>query len=311
MIEQEKIRRMIKRINEWSYEGDTPFTVLPPSYGEKYLLRVYGCGGLLARIRYDYFTKRTKDIYLMDEKYCEYLSEESSKLKNYLILAKDDSDYAVKLFGGDEDCEINKEFLVLAAKAMKNRWIKTTELPKEKNIQASIVANFMRNSTNWKVIAQEVQFEKEWFVGGDYSEDTSTTERFDLIVMSEKGLGFVELKVNNENYSNLNSHYEHMQFVRTHPQMFVEEIDKRFQLIKKYDLWQENETMTYDNKKIWFGFLFVNGGHKQCKAIVKTFFEQKHHNSDDTYYMYYEGDIKKMDINNMMNYDDFIAYESN
>lgn len=311
MIEQERIRRMIKRINEWEYEGSTPFTVLPPSYGEPYLLRVYGFGGLLVKIRYANFNKRYRDIYMMDKNYPNYLGKESDSLVTYLSLAEADSSYAIKLFGGENDCEIDDQFMELAVKAMKSKWIKKKQSPKEKSIQASIVSNYVRNNAKWKVIAQEVQIKREWFSEGDFTDGTTETERFDLIVMSDKGLGFVELKVNNENYHNLNSHYEHMQFVRTHPQKFVEEIDKRFELIKEYGVWQEDEYRKYDNKNIWFGFLFVNGGLEKCKSIVEKYFEDKQHNSDETYYMYYEGDIEKLDINRMMNYEDFIAYKGN
>lgn len=316
MIEQEKIKRMIKRINGWEYEGGTPFTVLPPSYGEPYLLRVYGFGGLLVKIRYGNYNKRFRDIYMMDKKYSTHLGKERDGLVTYITLAEENSSYAIKLFGGENDCEIDNQFMKLAAEAMKKKWTKNksapkTQLLKERNIQASIVSNYMRNNIKWKVIAQEVQFKKKWFSEGDFTDRTTETERFDLIVMSEKGLGFVELKVNNENYQNLNSHYEHMQFVRTHPQKFVEEIDKRFDLIKEYGLWQEDEYQKYDNKNIWFGFLFVNGGLEKCKSIVETYFVDKQHNNDETYYMYYEGDIENLDINNMMSYEDFIAYKSN
>ena len=58
------------------------------------------------------------------------------------------------------------QFMQLAWKAMKNKWIKKTQKPKEKDIQASIVSNFMKNCTNWKEIAQEVQYEKECFEEG-------------------------------------------------------------------------------------------------------------------------------------------------
>lgn len=308
MIEPEKIKRMVKRINEWEYEEDTPFTVLPPSYGEPYLLRVYGCGGLLSRIRYDMFSRRAADIYMMDKNYPGYLDADKEKndLKNFLENATGDSDYSVKLFGGEKDGEIDNQFMQLAVKAMKKKWIKTTQKPKEKDIQAAIVSNFMKNHTNWKVIAQEVQYEKEWFQEGNFDD----SERFDLIVMSERGLGFVELKVDNKNYENLDSHYEHMQFVKQHPDKFVGEIDRRFDLIKEYSLWQEDEFEKYNNKKIWFGFLFVNGGYEKSKSLVEKYFQDKQHNSDETYYMYYEGDIEKLDINNMMDYENFMAHES-
>ena len=84
----------------------------------------------------------------------------------------------------------------------------------------------MKNRTNWKVIAQEVQYGKEWFEEGDFSD----SERFDLVVMGERGVGFVELKVDKKSCENLDNHYEHMQFVREHPNKFVEEKPTTFDL---------------------------------------------------------------------------------
>ena len=204
-----------------------------------------------------------------------------------------------------KDTIIDEKYIQLSLKFLKSRWTKTNGSQKEKDVQNDIVKHFMSNKSLWKVICQEAEYPREAFKGGFFSETTTDNERFDLIVMSKKGLGFIELKVNNKNINNLLSHYEHMQFVKEKPNLFIEDVTRRFEIIKEFGLWPKEEFRLFSTDNIWFGFLFVGGTKEKSIEIISNYLGDKLINDDETLFMYFEGDIDKLDINEMNTYKRF------
>ena len=57
----------------------------------------------------------------------------------------------------------------------------------------------MNTTKSWAVVDMEVQFPKSYFENVEFSAGITKVPRFDLVVINEKRLGIIELKVNNEN----------------------------------------------------------------------------------------------------------------
>ncbi len=110
----------------------------------------------------------------------------------------------------------------------------------------------------------------------DNSADTKSP-RVDLMILNDDGVGFVELKVDNENCDNLRSHINHMKYILSHVDIFRADAERRITVLQKYGL-LENEMMPNlkkwnENKKIWCGILFVgNEGHLSgAKQIIREY----------------------------------------
>ena len=298
MISDDSVRKIISQLNNYSVGKSKPFTILPPSMGEKNKLRIYAEGGLYAKIRIAGESQNGNDIELLSPRYSEYAGNKSDAFMDYIRSAEKSTDDAMKVI-------LDKKFIDIALECLRKKWKKTTGNPKEKDIQNEIVKNFMMNNSKWKVISQEAQFKGKDFAGGDFSPKTSDKERFDLIVMSDNGLGFVELQVNNENCDNLISHYEHMQYVKNNPKVFLEDVNRRFEVVKRYNLWPQHELDFFSIEKIWFGFLFINGSKESCKTIIKNRLSDRLTEDKETLFLFYDGPINELDINSMVTYDIF------
>lgn len=299
MIDEKTVKQIINYLNDYSEVDNKPFTILPPSKGEKNKLRIYAEGGLFAKIRIEGDAKSENDLELLSSGYSKYAGSDADSFLAYIEKAEKDTNSAISVI-------LDRKFIDIALKCLKKKWKKKAGTPKEKDVQNEIVKNYMMNNSKWKVISQEAQFKGNDFKGGEFSSTTSEKERFDLIVMSDRGIGFIELKVNNENCDNLNSHYEHMQYVKKNPKVFLEDVKRRFEIIEKYGLWPQEEMKLFSTEKIWFGFLFIKGGKDRCKTIIENKMSDKLLDDKETMLLYYDGAISELDINKMVPYDEFI-----
>ena len=109
----------------------------------------------------------------------------------------------------------------------------------------------------------EMQYRgKTWFNEFNFKNLTDTkSSRIDLMVLNEDGIGFVELKVNNENCGNLDSHINHMNYILSHKEKFLHDAERRVEVLLKYDLLEREMERNLDEwkktKNIWCGILFV------------------------------------------------------
>ena len=117
---------------------------------------------------------------------------------------------------------------------------------------------------------------KTWYNEYEFAPDDTFSPRVDLMVLDE-GIGFVELKVDNENCENLESHINHMRYILTHKDIFAADAERRLDVLNRCGL-LENE-MLYNLEKwrvtndIWCGILFVGqqGQVEESKEMIKTY----------------------------------------
>lgn len=100
--------------------------------------------------------------------------------------------------------------------------------------------------------------------------DETKSPRVDLMVLNDNGIGFVELKVDNENCGNLSSHISHMEYILSHQEVFIKDIVRRLSVVKDYDLLEPEMKPNLDkwenNHHIWCGILFVGEEDKLDEA---------------------------------------------
>ena len=121
-------------------------------------------------------------------------------------------------------------------KALNGKSKNKTNKEKERDIETKIVKKFMNTNNDWAIIDMEVQCPKEWLNTLVVNEGETTQPRFDLIVINSKGLGIIELKVDEENCNNLKSHYKHMLYIQNNSDSFIKEIKRRIEILKDYEL---------------------------------------------------------------------------
>ena len=212
------------------------------------------------------------------------------------------------------------EYIQLCYDVLQRKWTKNKNLldedkedlneRKERNIEAKILSQYINNKFSWNAIDMEVCFPKKYMEGHKFGDNTSEQPRFDIIAISKDGIGIIELKVNNESCSNLNGHYEHMCFVRKKPQKFLDGIKDKTEHLNVNRLISDeiyNQFIKYYNeKKLWFGFLFVGGEKKTTKNKVLKFRDKDLKDIKFLYCSFEDIDNKKLDINQMKSLDKFI-----
>ncbi len=118
---------------------------------------------------------------------------------------------------------------------------------------------------------------QEWYNEEDLLPDLTETRspRVDLMVLNDNGIGFVELKVDNENCQNLSSHIIHMNYILSHQEVFIKDANRRLSALKKYGLLEPEMTPNIEkwerDHQIWCGILFVGKKDRlsEAKRMVK------------------------------------------
>jgi len=118
----------------------------------------------------------------------------------------------------------------------------------------------------------------EWYNEEPFNDLTKAetkSPRVDLMVLNDYGIGFVELKVDNKSCKNLSSHIVHMNYIMSHQDVFIKDVDRRLSVLKEYELLEpemnNNIEKWKDNPQIWCGILFVGKADKLdgAKQMIK------------------------------------------
>ncbi len=279
-------------------------TIVGPDYSDKNKLRVYADGARIGKI-YVGTKSNGKHELISDGYFKHYDASKEHKKGNILeTVVKNSRDNLKTMTKSDY---INK-----AKIAIRQKFGDVEGVPSERSVETSIVKEFMNNANvnDWAVIDMEVAFPIERFGGNSFSEKTTQQPRFDIVVVNNSGIGFLELKVNNENVGNLNSHYEHMEFLLQKPEWFLEEIKRRLKVIKPYNLINESLIdVALKTENLWCGFLFVGGDLDKAQNLVNSLSEKE--KIDDFKFLYYEDmeDFSCLDINKAVSYKDFVPQD--
>lgn len=278
--------------------------IVGPAYDNSKIgkkLRVYLNGGAIGAIYVG--DRKNGKSELIDKEYIKYSDDKKTFESN---IDKE------KLTNDDEVMQklTSKEYIQLCEKALDKKWTKKDEekTPKERDIETQILRKFMNSNTNWNAIDMEVCFPEKFFENAKFSKGTTKKPRFDIITISKDGIGIIELKVNNENCSNINSHYEHMKYVQEYPCKFKKGILDRIPYLIQNGLLDEEKYKKYEkqieNNNFWFGFLFVGGDKEKSKEIASKL-KDKELSGIKFMYCKFE-DIDSLNIENMKEFKDFL-----
>lgn len=292
---------MCKKLNK--HEG---IVVVGPDFSKSDWLRVYANGGLLGIIYFG--DDPNKETELMSSDYAKPEYDDSGKLERILKEAQ----------GKKDETLVSEEYIKAGINAIENKFGKRKtkkQSVKERYVETRIVKKYMNTDKSWSVVDMEVQFPKEWFQNNSFHDKTTERPRFDFVVLNDEGFGIIELKVNNDSYDNMMSHYDHMSYVLEKPEIsekICAELGRRIEILNKYDLVGQDTFKMYEKIKdkmtVWCGFLFVGGTLEKSKKIAKQLEEEK--NINDIKFMYYDNpEVPDLNINNMMSYEKFIRQE--
>ena len=285
---------------------DDSIVIVAPDYTHENKMRLYCNGGLIGRIYIGNSTNGKSDF--ISEAYIKY----EKQLKNLLNKAeKKDNEGRMQIL-------TSEQYIELCKNALKEKWTKKSkendceedEDKKERVIETKILHRFMKHNKNWNAIDMEICFPESYCNNANFSKGTTRKPRFDIITISKEGIGIIELKVNNENCGNMNSHYEHMKYIQKHECKFKNGIINRIQYLIENGLLSEDDYEKYKNdlekNKIWFGFLFVGGEKEKSIDIIRERLKTGK-NLDGIKFMYCDfKEVKNLNIEKMMKYEDFI-----
>lgn len=282
-------------------QSDPDIIITGPDCSDTNKLRVYADGGLIGKI---YVGKSPNgNSELISPGYYSYSEIEGNKtkLENIVCSSKD----TLSTLISSEYIEACKYAVERRFGKKKNDFTKQGE--KERHVQTRIVKCFMNHSGNWCVADMEMQCPKKWFEGNKFSENTTKQPRFDMVVLNKDGIGIVELKVNNDNADNMESHYEHMEFLLTNSQgrkYFMDEIKRRIDVLSANGLISKGIDV-FPMDRIWCGFLFVEGGVDGARDLARLLKGRKC--VDQLKFLYHPSfDITGIDIDKSLYLDDFL-----
>ena len=109
----------MSQLNNYSVGKSKPFTILPPSMGEKNKLRIYAEGGLYAKIRIAGESQNGNDIELLSPRYSEYAGNKSDAFMDYIRSAEKSTDDAMKVILDKKFVKFVKEFELVVVSTIK------------------------------------------------------------------------------------------------------------------------------------------------------------------------------------------------
>lgn len=273
--DQEQMVKTIARLHELSISSDKDGLVIAaPSYNHKNLLRVYMNGGNVGRIALtarntttgisaDYRTKykghEPEEVKILNK---DYDADETKRLK--ALISKPYLDYCREATGAySSKSGRNKDReRTIETRIMNPINQKSGSAAIDMEMAYSAVDHFGWTTKEIPGCAP-VHFNKAYRYNNtlSYTEGITVRPRVDLMVLNDQGVGFVELKVDNESCDNLDGHVEHMNYILDHPDKFIEDADRRINVLSKYGLLDEaldgNLEVWRKEKNIWCGILFV------------------------------------------------------
>lgn len=290
------VNEVIKKLQK-----DPDIVITGPDCSDSNKLRVYANGGLIGKI---YIGNRPNgSVDLISSGYYKYSGNDAGGFVLESIVNK---------FEDPLRTIVDDEYIFACKQAVENRFGKkkkdsTEQGEKERHVQTRIVKKYMSQRKEWCIVDMEMQCPKSWFIGNNFSVNTTKQPRFDMVVLNRDGVGIIELKVNNENAENMESHYEHMEFLLTNDSAkkhFLGEIGRRVGSLCDNGLLSK-EVLSFHRDSLWCGFLFVGGRLNDTKDIVKTLRNKKL--VDGLKFLYYPSfEIDKIDINSSVSYREFL-----
>ncbi|WP_026512173.1 hypothetical protein [Butyrivibrio sp. LC3010] len=290
-IKRNEVIKFLRKYNLDSKDYKTRVVLAAPAYGNKNELRVYMNGGNVGKIALNKkgittgISKKYSNKYNGIAPEAVYILEKNSRYSesdrldslidlNYLKYAQEaTTTYSVKS-ANDSDRERAIETLI-----MDYRNQKYGNAAIDMEIQYSVKDHFgwTRNKQDGHVYPSTMKYRKhEWFNEEFFCDsDDTKSPRVDLMVLNDAGIGFVELKVDNENCENLSSHIRHMNYILSHPDVFISDADRRLSVLTEYHLIEPemltNQEKWIRNHQIWCGLMFVGTADKLdgAKRMIK------------------------------------------
>ncbi len=281
---------------------DKDIVIAGPDYTDSNKLRVYVNGGLIGKIYAG--DKQNGTHELISTGYFKYYQEETGEKSLEKIVSEAKEPLSVM---------VSKDYIRACKNAVESRFGKkkgdfSKNGEKERHLQTRIVRYFMENGSDFAVTDMEIQCPKKWFTGNSFGKTTTDQPRFDMIVLSNDGVGVIELKVNNDNTDNMLSHYEHMEFLLTNKETktnFLNEIRRRTQMMINCGLLDEKVIEYLKKNDLWCGFLFVGGKLTDSQKLITPFKEKRCVNQlKFLYYPKYE--IEDIDFKKTLSFDEFM-----
>ena len=258
-----------------------------PAYGNPNEIRVYMNVGNVGKIAINeksvttgikskQYSNRHKgnvpDIVHVLERDSEY--SESDRLDalidiEYLKYAQEaTTTYSVKS-NNNSDKERSIETLIMD---YRNQRFGNAAIDMEMQYSAKDHFGWTRHKKQGREYLSSMEYRNHTWYNEDYFPDSAETKspRIDLMILNDEGIGFVELKVDNENCENLSSHIDHMNYILSHQEVFIEDVIRRLSALKEFDLLEEEMQPNIDkwekNHQIWCGILFVGNEDKLVEA---------------------------------------------
>ena len=287
----EKKRRevisFLRRYNQDSNDYKSRLVLAAPAYGSPNEIRVYMNGGNIGKIAI-----KGKSI-TTGIKYEDYSNVYEGDIPNVVHILEKGSkaSESEKL-----DALINKEYLDYVQKATTAYSVKSDSTSDKERTIETLIMDFRNQRFGNAAVDMEMQYsakdhfgwtrykqsghvylssmkyrKHEWY-NEDFFSDSSETRspRVDLMILNDKGIGFVELKVDNENCGNLSSHISHMNYISSHKSVFIKDVNRRLSVLKEYNLLEQEMKPNLDKwektHKIWCGILFVGKEDKLAEA---------------------------------------------
>ncbi len=289
----------LRNYNSESNDYKTKVVLAAPAYGNQNEIRVYMNGGNVGKIAINEHGVTTG----IDSK--GYSNKHKGNVPDVVhILEKDSGASESKRL----DALISKEYLKYAQEATTTYSVKSDNDSDTERTIETLIMDFKNQRYGNAAIDMEMQYSvknhfgwtrykqagcvylssmeykgKTWYNEELFPESTETkSPRVDLMVLNDAGIGFVELKVDNENCDNLSSHISHMNYILSHKDVFIKDVNRRLSVLKDYKLLEKEMEPNIDKwdktHQIWCGIMFVGRDDKlvEAKQIIKKELRDTH-----------------------------------
>ncbi len=287
---EEKRKEVIQFLRNYNCDSNdykAKIVLAAPAYGNPNEIRAYMNGGNVGKIAINeksvttgikskqYSNKHkgnVPDIVHVLEKDSGF--NESDRLDalidtEYLRYAQEaTTTYSVKN-NNNSDKERSIETLIMD---FRNQRFGNAAIDMEMQYSAKDHFGWTRHKKPGREYLSSMEYRNHIWYNEDYFPDSAETKspRVDLMILNSDGIGFVELKVDNENCDNLSSHISHMSYILSHQEVFIEDVIRRLSVLKEFNLLEEEMRPNIDkwekNHQIWCGILFVGSKDKLTEA---------------------------------------------
>ena len=277
---EKKRREVISFLRTYNLDSNdykSRVVLAAPAYGKPNEIRVYMNGGNVGKIvikgkcvttgiskkysnKYKGKAPASVDVLDKDSKASESQRLDALINKEYLKYAQEaTSTYSVKS-DNNSDKERTIETLIMD---FRNQRFGNAAIDMEMQYSAKDHFGWTRyKQANHKYLSSMKYRNHEWYNEELFPDSAETkSPRVDLMILNDKGIGFVELKVDN---------ISHMNYILSHQDIFVKDVKRRLSVLKEYNLLEPEMKPNIDkwerNHQIWCGILFVGKDDKLAEA---------------------------------------------